>query len=358
MSVPDHVEQESSAKAALKPSRRQRITFSWGLTTYHQKLLINILALVILSAAIALLTDHFLTQKNITNVLRTVAPVIIVGSAFTLLMVSRMLDLSVGSVLALSGCVAALTVSYLPVPLAFLVGILSGTLVGLINAALVIPIGINSVIATIGTLYIVRGSVQLLTGGVAVYGVPEQYTAFGGGAILGIPNPVWVLLVVVAIFYFLEQFTLVGRYSVAVGSNPEASRLSGVPGRQVQALLFVLTGTMAGLAGVLLSSRLRSGQVNVGSGFEFDVIVATVLGGTVLAGGEGTVVGTVIGALIVGVLKNGLNLLGVPAFWQTVAQGVVLVLAVALDVALRQRLADRMRRAEMTEFQQPGETEG
>jgi ribose/xylose/arabinose/galactoside ABC-type transport system permease subunit len=109
---------------------------------------------------------------------------------------------------------------------------------------------------------------------------------------------------------------------------------------------------MAGLAGVLLSSRLRSGQVNVGVGFEFDVIVATVLGGTILAGGEGTVIGTVIGALIVGVLKNGLNLLGVPAFWQTVAQGVVLVLAVALDVFLRQRLTNRMRRAEMAKLQQ------
>jgi ribose/xylose/arabinose/galactoside ABC-type transport system permease subunit len=355
MHVHDHAEQEARAPGGLPQSVRERVGISWSLTTYQQKLLINILALILLSAIMALLHGRFLTQANISNVLRTVAPVIIVSSAFTLLMVSRMLDLSVGSTLALSGCVAALMASsHVPVPVAFLIGTLTGTLVGIVNAVLVLPFGINSVIATIGMLYIVRGSVQLLTGGVAVYGVPEDYTTFGNGDILGLPNPIWVLLGAVAVFYFLERFTLVGRYSVAVGSNPEASRLSGVPGRQIQALLFVLTGTMAGLAGVLLSSRLRSGQVNVGVGFEFDVIVATVLGGTILAGGEGTVVGTVIGALIVGVLKNGLNLLGVPAFWQTVAQGAVLVLAVSLDVVLRQRLAERRRRAEMTRLRQIG----
>ena len=356
MSIPDHPEQETSDSKTEKHSQRRRV-FSGGLTTYHLKLLINILALILISVTIALLTDRFLTEKNISNVLRTISPVIIVGAAFTLLMVSRMLDLSVGSVIALSGVVAALAAAFLPLPLAFLVGILSGTLVGLLNAILAIPIGINSVIATIGTLYIVRGSALLLTGGVAVYGVPDEYTFLGSGSFLGIPNPVWILLIVVVIFYFLERFTLVGRYSMAVGSNPEASRFSGVPGRQIQALLFVLTGTMAGLAGVLLSSRLRSGQVNVGVGFEFDVIVATVLGGTALAGGEGTVIGTVIGALIVGVLKNGLNLLGVPAFWQTVAQGVVLVLAVALDVLLRQRIANRMRQTDTAKMSQSSEAE-
>jgi len=215
-----------------------------------------------------------------------------------------------------------------------------------VNAVLAVPFGINSVIATLGTLYVARGTAQLLTGGVAVYGVPDEYQAFGGGSMFGIPNPVLVMLIVVIAFVSLERFTLLGRYAVAVGSNPEASYLSGVPGRRIQAALYVLTGTMAGLAGVMLSSRLSSGQINTGVGFEFDVIVATVLGGTSLAGGEGTVAGMVIGALIIGVLANGLNLLGVPSFWQTVAQGVVLVLAVGLDVFLRQRLAARRRRAE------------
>jgi len=318
------------------------------LTTHRQKLLINIIALVLISGIIALLTPRFLTETNIANVLRNVAPVVIVGAAFTLLMVSRGLDLSVGSVIALAGVVAAIAASTggLPVPLALLVGVSSGTLIGVVNAVLAVPFGINSVIATLGTLYVARGTAQLLTGGVAVYGVPDEYQAFGGGSMFGIPNPVLVMLIVVIAFVSLERFTLLGRYAVAVGSNPEASYLSGVPGRRIQAALYVLTGTMAGLAGVMLSSRLSSGQINTGVGFEFDVIVATVLGGTSLAGGEGTVAGMVIGALIIGVLANGLNLLGVPSFWQTVAQGVVLVLAVGLDVFLRQRLAARRRRAE------------
>lgn len=318
------------------------------LTTYRQKLLINVIALALISGVIALLTPRFLTETNITNVLRNVAPVVIVGAAFTLLMVSRGLDLSVGSVIALAGVVAAITASTggLPVPLALLIGVASGTIIGMVNAVLAVPFRINSVIATLGTLYVARGTAQLLTGGVAVYGVPDEYQAFGGGSIFGLPNPVWVMLIIVVAFVSLERFTLLGRYAVAVGSNPEASYLSGVPGRRIQAALYILTGTMAGLAGVMLSSRLRSGQINTGVGFEFDVIVATVLGGTSLAGGEGTVAGMVIGALIIGVLANGLNLLGVPSFWQTVAQGVVLVLAVGLDVFLRQRLATRRRRAE------------
>ena len=315
------------------------------LTTYRQKLLINILAFVLISGAIALLTDKFLTETNLTNVLRNIAPVVIVGAPFTLLMVARMLDLSVGSVIALSGCVAALTASFLPLPLAFLVGILSGGLVGAINAVLAVPFKINAVIATLGTLYVARGTALLLTGGVAVYGVPKTYQLLGTGSFLGIPNPVWVMIVTVIIFLLVERFTLLGRYCVAVGSNPDAAFLSGIPGKKIQMALFFLTGMMSGLAGILLSSRLRSGQVNVGEGFEFDVIVATVLGGTSLAGGEGTISGMLIGALIVGVLDNGLNLLGVPAFWQTVAKGIVLVLAVGVDVLLRQRLVNQMRKS-------------
>jgi ribose/xylose/arabinose/galactoside ABC-type transport system permease subunit len=318
------------------------------LTPYRQKFLINIMLLVIVFGTMIILSDRFLTIKNITNVMRNVSPVIIVGAAFTPLMVSRMLDLSVGSVLALSGCVAALMSIALPLPVAFIIGIFCGTVVGGINAVLTIPFGINSVIATLGTMYMARGTANLFTGGVAVYGVPETYELFGNGAIFGLSNMVWSMFIVIIIFVFLERFTLLGRYSVAVGSNREASFLSGIRGRRIQAILYVVTGTMAGFAGVLLSSRLRSGQVLVGQGFEFDVIVATVLGGTSLAGGEGTIAGTIIGGLIIGILDNGLNLLGVPAFWQIVAKGIVLVFAVAIDVVLRKRFAERARKAEMT----------
>jgi ribose/xylose/arabinose/galactoside ABC-type transport system permease subunit len=349
-------EQKNEKNIKTGPPEPRKIAVSKFLTPYRQKLLINIFLLFIVSGTIAFLSDRFLTVKNVTNVMRNVAPVIIVGAAFTPLMVSRMLDLSTGSVLALSGCVAALMSLSLPLPLAFIIGIFSGTLVGLLNAVLTIPFGINSVIATLGTLYMARGTAQLFTGGVAVYGVPEGYETFGGGEVLGLSNMVWAMLFVIIIFVFLERFTLLGRYSVAVGSNQEASFLSGIRGRRIQAVLYVVTGTMAGFAGVLLSSRLRSGQVLVGVGFEFDVIVATVLGGTSLAGGEGTIAGTIIGGLIIGVLDNGLNLLGVPTFWQTVAKGIVLVFAVAIDVLIRQRFAERTRRLEMARIEQPGKT--
>lgn len=317
-----------------------------SLTPYRQKLLINLVALFVICAVISLLTERFLTVSNLTNVLRNVAPVVIVGTAFTMLMVARGLDLSVGSVIALSGSVAALSAAHLPLPLAFLAGVLSGVAIGFVNAILAVGLRINSVIATLGTLYVARGIAFLITDGVAVYGLPREYRVLGTAEFGGVSMIIWLMLVIVAIFIALERFTLLGRYSAAVGSNPEAAYLAGVPGRRVQALLYVLTGTMAGIAAVILSSRLGSGQPNLGVGFEFEVIVATVLGGTSLAGGEGTVAGMFIGALIVGVLKNGLNLLGVPAFWQIVAQGVVLVLAVALDISLRKRFSERLQRTE------------
>jgi ribose/xylose/arabinose/galactoside ABC-type transport system permease subunit len=316
-----------------RPSLLSRLS-----STNAQKLLINVVALVVIGLVFASLTERFLTGVNATNVLRQVAPVIIIGAAVTPLMVSRGLDLSVGGIVALSGVVAALLADDLPLGLAFAGGVLAGSAVGVINAIVAVQFGVNSVIATLGTMYVASGSANLLSNGVPIYEVPDTYDRLGNSTLATIPTPVWVMLVVVAVFIWLERKTLLGRYATAVGSNPDAAFLSGIPAKRTEMSLYVLSGTMAGLAGVIVSSRLAAGLPNVGVGFEFQVIVATVLGGTSLAGGEGTVLGMAIGALIVGVLGNGLNLMGVPSFWQTVTQGVVLVLAVALDVALRKRL--------------------
>jgi ribose/xylose/arabinose/galactoside ABC-type transport system permease subunit len=308
-------------------------------------MVINLVALGAIALTFALLNDRMLTAANLTNVLRQVAAVVIVGAAVTPLMVSGGLDLSVGGVVALSGILAAHLSQSMPLPIAFAIAIAAGAAVGLVNGLLVVGVGINSVIATLGTMYVSRGSALLFTGGQPVYQVPPGYSALGAGYILGIPNPVWVMLVVVAVFTILERRTLLGKYAVASGSNSLAAFLCGVPVRRTQMGLYVLSGMMAGLAGVLISSRLKSGLPTVGVGFEFDVIVATVLGGTSLAGGEGTIIGMLVGAIIVGVLNNGLNLLGVPSFWQIVAQGSVLVLAVALDVTLRKQRMRVRRRA-------------
>ncbi|MBA2518139.1 MAG: ABC transporter permease, partial [Chloroflexia bacterium] len=202
------------------------------------------------------------------------------------------------------------------------------------------------VIATLGTMYVSRGCALLVTGGVPVYQVARGYEWVGTGYLGPVPVPVVIMAVAVAAFAIVERRTLLGKYAVAIGSNPEAAFLSGVPVRRTKITLYVLSGTMAGWGGVMVSSRLASGIPSAGLGFEFEVIVATVLGGTSLLGGEGTIIGMLLGALIVGTLNNGLNLLGVQSFWQTVALGTVLVLAVGLDAALRRgRLRGRPRAA-------------
>lgn len=302
------------------------------------KVTINIIILLALVIVLALSTDRFLAIENLRNVMRQFAVVAIVGSAVTLLMISGSLDLSVGGIVALSGTAAALlAVSGVPVVLALLAGTLVGGLVGLINGLLSVSMGINPVIATLGTMYVSRGVAGLLTDGSPVHGLPDGYTTLGGGFVASIPVPVLVLGVVVVVFWVLQQKTLLGKYAVAVGSNAEAARLSGIRVHRIQILLFSLVGIMAGFGGVMVSSRLNSGQPTAGLGFEFDVIVACILGGVSLAGGQVSVLGTVLGAAIIGSINNGLNLLGVGTFWQTIVLGLVLVLAVAIDVLLQNR---------------------
>lgn len=292
--------------------------------------------LVALCLVFALLDPNFVGINNVQNVLRQVAVTAIVAAAVTLVMVSGGLDLSVGGVVALSGVSAALLVaSGMPVWLGFLAGVVVGLLVGLVNGLLVVGLGINSVIATLGTMTMTRGIAQLLTNGSPVHQVPSEFRWLGTGFFGPIPIPVVIMVIVVVAFIIIQKRTLLGKYTFAIGSNVDAARLSGIRVNKVRIQVFVLAGGMAGLGGVILASRLNSGQPNAGLGFEFAVIVAAVLGGTSLAGGEGRVSGTLVGALIVAVLGNGLNLLGVQTFWQNVVEGAVLILAVALDILLR-----------------------
>jgi ribose/xylose/arabinose/galactoside ABC-type transport system permease subunit len=300
--------------------------------------LINLAILAIIWIVLAALHPRFLTVTNLSNVFRQISIVASVGTVVTLLMVSRNFDLSVGGVLAMSAIVSAtLANSGWPVIPAFIAGTLAGTLVGVANGLLVVVVGINSVIATLGTLYLSRGSALLASGGLPVYSVPEGYELVGTGFVGPVPIPAIIMVLFVIAMTVIAQRTLLGKYARATGSNPLSARLSGVPIRRVQFVLFVLAGTAAGWGGVMTSSRTGGGFPNVGIGFEFEVVVAAVLGGTSLAGGQGSIFGTFLGAIIVGSLNNGLNLLQVPTFWQTVALGVVLVLAVTLDSGLRRR---------------------
>lgn len=308
------------------------------------KVLFNVLLLVIVWAVLTALTPRFLTPENLSNVSRQIAFVATVASAVTILMISRNFDLSVGGVIALSGCVAASVANDgMPVPLAFAAGTAVGIGVGATNGILVVLVGINSVIATLGTMYLARGSALLVTNGLPVYSVPPGYEFIGAGYIWGVPVPTLIMFAAVAAMSIVLGRMVLGKYARATGSNPDSARLAGIPIRLVQFALFVIVGAAAGWGGVMVSSRVGGGYPTVGVGFEFQVVVAAVLGGTSLNGGRGSVIGTFLGALVIGSLNNGLDLLSVSSFWQTVVLGLVLLLALGLDALL-----DRISRTRST----------
>lgn len=300
---------------------------------------VTLFILLGLCGIFAVLSPAFLNPTNLTNVLRQVSIVVIVAVAGTMVMVSGGLDISVGGVLALTGVVfAKLAVAGVALPLAIAGAAAVGTMIGLLNAVLVVRMGITPIIVTLGTLYAARGLAFLIAEGRSVVtGLPADFIVPGRTYVGPIPTPVIATALVVGVFYVLLHRSLLGKYTYAIGGNRETALLSGIAVSRVQGSLYVLSGLCAGIAGVILASRLGSGQPDTGNGFEFEVIVAIIVGGTSLAGGEGTIVGTVLGALIVAVLGNGLNLLGVQTFYQYLVLGGALILAVLLDMTLKRR---------------------
>lgn len=295
--------------------------------------------LALLVVVISLTTENFATSRTLTANLQTLITVVVIASAVTLLMVAGSLDLSVGGVMALSGVTCAyLAVEGWSVSLAFLCGVLVGAGFGLLNGLVVVRLGVNAVIATIGTgLYLALGAANLIaqSKGGTVSGTPPSFRIIGTGYLGPLPTAVLIMFGFVGLMILLEKFTLVGKYSVAMGSNHEGARLSGISVENFKILLFVMTGAASGLAGVLVTSRLGAGVPNIGQGVEFDVIVAAVLGGVSLAGGRGTVLATCAGAAMLVVIQSALNMQGVNAFWQLIITGALLIAMVTLDVSLR-----------------------
>ena len=318
---------------------------AWVAHPTNRTLLLNLGILLTVGVVLSLATDRFLTVENLSNVVRQVSFVGITASAVTLVMVSGGLDLSVGSIVAVAGVVAAKFAAEAGWPLvpSFLLGAIAGGLFGTLNAFLVVAMRINPVIATLGTLYIGRGLALLLAGGEPVKGVPLAFNDLATGTIGPLSLPVVIFVCVAGSMLVIERKTLIGRWAIASGGNSEAARLSGIPIDRTRAILYVLSGLAAGIAGILINSRVATGDPNSGVGFEFDVIVAIVLGGTALSGGQGSVVGTVVGVLIVGILGNGLNLLGVQSFSQYIVKGVVLIIAVGSSEVIR-RISRRFAR--------------
>ena len=294
-------------------------------------------ALVILCLILAIYpktSSAFLKPSNIFNVLRQISSNLYLACGMTMVIILGGIDLSVGSVIALSGCVAAGGVVryHMPIAVAVMVGILIGVLVGAFNGLVISKTTIPPFIVTLATMNVAKGLAYVYTGGSPVRVVSKEWQFLGAGYIWDvIPTPVVILVVVLVVTALLMNRTKFGRHIYAVGGNQQAAMFSGINTARVRFWVHVYTGLMAGLAGVVLASRMYSGQPTAGEGAEMDAIAAVVVGGTSMAGGSGKIGGTIIGALIIGVLNNGLNLMNVNSFWQYVVKGIVILLAVFID---------------------------
>jgi ribose transport system permease protein len=298
-------------------------------------------ALIVVFVFLSFASPVFLSADNLFNIGSQTAVVAVIAIGMTLVIITAGIDLSVGSVSALSGVLGVMMMAQagLPVPVAILGGTLVGAACGLVNGLLVSVAGLNPFIATLGMLTVARGLTFIVTNAVAVFGTPNSFRLLGQGVIGPIPIPILVIVVVAVIGYIVLSRTRLGRYAYAMGSNLEAARLSGIPIRRYLTSVYVISGALAGFGGMIAASRVNSGQPNFGIGLELDVIAAAVIGGASLFGGQGTVVGTLIGAFLIALIRNGAVLLDINTFYQQVIIGVVIWLAVFWDQYRRRRLA-------------------
>lgn len=287
----------------------------------------------LLAVSFSLASPHFLTFGNITNMLLTVSVIGVMAAVSTLLVVGRELDLSIGSVAALVGVVVAILVESKgwSWPAGLAAGVAVGVLTGAFNGFMVGSLKVNAIITTIGTLALFRGLAFIVTDGQTEMVQNQSLLAFGSGRILGVPYSVWILIAVFAAAHFLAERTTVGRSIFAIGASPRAALLAGLNVNRIRFCMFVASGVSAALAGVLLIGQSGAAVPSGATGYELQVITAVLLGGTSLAGGEGSVLRTALGVLVIGILNNGMVLLSVPSFYQIAANGVLLLVAVGID---------------------------
>ncbi|MFN2321673.1 MAG: ABC transporter permease [Trueperaceae bacterium] len=291
-----------------------------------------VLALIALVIVLSLLSDRFMTQSNLVNVLRQISINAIIAAGMTVVIIGRGIDLSVGSLLALTGVVgAALAVGGLPAGIAIAAALGLGLAMGVFNGAFIAYAGIAPFIVTLAGLTIFRGMALAFTDGRPISGLPPVFMTIGYGDFLGLPVPVWIMLAFLLLTHVILRYTALGRSVYAIGGNEEAARLSGIPVRRVVLFTFAYSGLAAALASVVLNGRLNSAQPSAGVMFELDAIAAVVVGGTSLFGGKGGVFGTLVGALIIGVINNGMNLLNVPSFYQQIVKGGVILGALLIE---------------------------
>ena len=288
--------------------------------------------LIIISLVLAIISPAFLTKVKLLNILLSASTIGIVASGMTLVILSGGLDLSVGSMVALSGTVIAVLLNMgIPLPLACLIVLVLGIILGGVNSFFITNLSINALITTLGTMMIFRGAAYLVSGGTAVYIQNSSFIDLGTGNFFSVPNPVIVLIITFVFFYFALSKTVFGRNIYVIGGNKEAARLCGININKYSHLIYIISAVMSVVAGVILAGRMTSGQPTSANGLELDVVTAVILGGAALSGGSGSMIGTILGVLILAVFRNGLLLMNVDSFYQYIASGSLLLFAVAFD---------------------------
>lgn len=328
---------EAATPAGAGTEQSRTITLRIGPLAQRYGILI---ALVLLCVVLAVVNENFLSQRNIINVLRQTSINGILAIGMTFVILTRGIDLSVGSVVALVGVVSAsfATTStagvagspYMPL-IAVMVGLATGTAVGAVSGSVVARFSVPAFVATLGMLSAARGLTLIYAGGRPVPALTDGYRWIGTGDIAGIPVPIILFGLVFVLAHFILTRTRFGRHVYAVGGNPHAAKVSGLPVRRIRFAVYAISGALAGIAGMILAARTGSALPQAGVAYELDAIAAVVIGGTSLAGGIGRVSGTVIGALLIGVMNNGLDLMGVESYYQQVIKGGLIVAAVLLD---------------------------
>jgi L-arabinose transport system permease protein len=291
-------------------------------------LIIYIVMFIILSFTV----PYFFSWENMVGISLAVSTVGVVACTMLFCLASGDFDLSIEAVVATAGVLAAVVIKHTgDIWMGIGSGILVGGLVGFVNGLIIAKLKINALITTLATMQIVRGFGFIVSGGIAVGVIKPEFYVLGNNDWIGVPIPVWIMIICFVIYGLLLNKTTYGRNTLAIGGNKDAARLSGIAVDKIKILIFTLQGLMAGVAGVVLASRMTSGQPNTSQGFSLDVISACVLGGVSLSGGVGTILGVIVGVIIMGTVQNAMNLLNIPTFYQYVARGVILLLAVLFD---------------------------
>ncbi|MFT7106000.1 MAG: ribose transport system permease protein [Yoonia sp.] len=298
----------------------------------------TLLGLILIIVVFSALSPVFLTAPNWINILQQSSINAAIALGMTLVIISGGIDLSVGPTAALSAVIgASLMVSGVPVPLAIMASLGVGMLCGLFNGVLVAYAGLQPFIVTLGGLSLYRALALIYTGGNPVFGIPPEFRALTNGTVFGVPNPVVAVAIIALILWVVLNKTPLGEYILAVGGNEEAARIAGVAVAKTKVATFVISGTLASIAALILVGRLGAAEPTIGNLWELDAIAAGAIGGASLMGGKGSIVGTIIGAIILGALRNGLTLMNVQAFYQLLATGVIIIVAMLIDRATRGR---------------------